>query len=70
MQIARNMLIGLVGVSMAASPVVAAPVERSSQGAEEVNDFGGTGLIFLIAAIAVAILAVVAFNDDDDPVSP
>ena len=55
---------------MAITPVVAAPLARSSQAVEDGNDLSSTGWIFVLAAIAVAVLAVVAFNNDDDPVSP
>ncbi len=71
MNFAQKMLVAVAGASLAAAPVAAAPVERTSQEAEDANEFAGTGIIFVLAAIAVAVLAVVAFNNDgDDPVSP
>jgi len=71
MNLSRKLLVAFTGATLAAAPVAAAPVDRSTQTAEDANSFGGTGLIFIIAAIAVAVLAVVAFErGNDDPVSP
>lgn len=74
MNIAQKTLAAFAGATLlVAAPVAAAPVERASQSAEDANQMGGgTGLIFIVAAVAVAILAVVAFDKDgnDNPVSP
>lgn len=71
MKLARNVIVALTGISLAMTPAIAAPVDRGSQPVEGGSELGSTGLFFVLAAIAVAILAVVAFNNDgDDPVSP
>lgn len=71
MKLARNLMIGLAGAALLAAPAVAAPIQRGSDAAQEANGMEGGGWIFIIAAIAVVALAIVAFNkDDDNPTSP
>lgn len=71
MKIARNILIGLSAVPLALTPAIAAASPRASQSAEDSNELGGgTGLFFIVAALVVVALGIVAFNDDDEPVSP
>lgn len=70
MKLTRNLFVALAGASLAITPAYAAPVQRASQDAEDGADLSSTGWIFALAALAVAVLAVVAFNNDDDPVSP
>jgi len=72
----RKSLAALAGATLAlstvaASPAMAAPVERSAQSAEETNEIGSKAWIGIIAALlVVALAAIAAFDDNDSPVSP
>lgn len=71
MKFAKHIVAGLAGASLLAAPALAAPADRGSQTAQEANGMESTGWIFILGAIAVVALAIVAFNKDgDDPVSP
>lgn len=67
----RRALVLLGGASLAVSPAAAAPIERNSKTAEEVNSIGSGDWIGIVGALlVVALAAVAAFGDDDAPVSP
>ena len=71
MKIARNVMVGIAAASLLAAPAVAAaPADRGTESAEEANGIASLGWLFAIGVIAVVALAVVAFNNDDDPASP
>jgi hypothetical protein len=73
MKIVKNILAGVAVATLVASPAVAAPSARASQGAEETSEMGGGGnLVGIIGALlVVALAAVAAFGGgDDEPVSP
>ncbi len=72
MKIIGKTLTTFAGAMLAVSPVMAAPVERASQSAEEANEMGGGAWLGIIgAALVVALAAIAAFDDNgDNPVSP
>lgn len=72
MKVMKNVLAGLAVATLVASPAVAAPSARASQGAEQFSDMGGGNWVGIIGAIlVVALAAVAAFGGgEDDPVSP
>ena len=70
MKLIRNALVGIAGISLAASPVLAAPSDRGSEAVTESSEMGGTWVGILGVALVVALAAIAAFGGDDDPVSP
>ncbi len=75
MKLIGKTLAAFAGATLAVSPVMAAPLERTSQSAEEAGEMGGGGgawIGILAAALVVALAAIAAFDgdSDDSPVSP
>lgn len=72
MKIVKNILAGVAVATLVASPAVAAPTARASQGAEETSEMGGGNWVGILGALlVVALAAVAAFGGgNDDPVSP
>ncbi|MCT2559357.1 hypothetical protein N0B51_10240 [Tsuneonella sp. YG55] len=71
MKYIRRMLAGLVGASIVMSPAYAAPATRSSEAAEESSSLSsGTWIGIIGALLVVALAAIAAFDDNDEPVSP
>ena len=67
----REVITPVLAAALIAAPMTAKAAERTSASFEQGEHIAGNPWIPLLVGLAVAIgIAVVVFDDDDEPVSP